>query len=388
MQRFFIVIYAFWRHLRNHFVKKRNVEKSMAIVFPGIFGDAVVILSSLQGYIDLYVKNGWKVTILVRPSIKKFWDEIADFPNEINIELVDYKQLLNSFSYYKSIVNKLDNTVELLVTPGTGPSAELLSMALNIKRKVGLLAAFKLKRPLILRLIKKRAYTEVVVPTPDLMMIQRYRLLLQYLGLKDYKGKLPRIRKQKRVVDGNYCVICPGSSVSMKRWPTERFAIIADYIIEKYNWNVHVCGGADEEQDCNNMITVSKYPNRIFNHVGKTSFKEWSAIVEYAQIVIGNDSATQHLAVAHGVKSMCIAGVFNKDKFFPYKVDELDAGDRLPESVYVDMPCKHCVPQGLNYGYKNRECIKRVQKGLCALCIEKVNVDMVKNKIELLLKEE
>jgi ADP-heptose:LPS heptosyltransferase len=59
-------------------------------------------------------------------------------------------------------------------------------------------------------------------------------------------------------------------------------------------------------------------------------------------MVIGNDSATLHIAAAHRVKAICIAGIYDKFHFFPYLVDELDEGDRLPETVYVDMPCAYC----------------------------------------------
>lgn len=35
---------------------------------------------------------------------------------------------------------------------------------------------------------------------------------------------------------------------------------------------MHVCGGADEEPDCQRMMAASKYPERIVSHVGKASF--------------------------------------------------------------------------------------------------------------------
>lgn len=386
MQRILIMISALWRNFINHFSKKAIDEKKLAIVFNGIFGDAIILMSAIQGYIDLYVAKGWDVLLLCRPSIKSFWDEVVDFPTGIRVETIDYKKFMNSFSYYRSIVLKYDNSFNLLLVPGSSTSSELFTASVNAKRKVGLLSSFKMEKPLYMALLKKIAYDETVIPQKELMMIQRHRLFLQYLGMNEFKGRLPKIRHQSKIIQGNYCVICPGSSARAKRWSPKRFAQIADYIIEKYDWDVHVCGGIDENDDFLAMNQYSENSDRIISHIGKTSFSEWSAIVEFAQIVLGNDSATMHLAAAHRVPSVCIAGVYNKYKFFPYCVDELDEGDIIPGTVLEDMPCAHCVPQGHYYGYKNTECQKMVLSNNSALCVDRVSVESVKSKIDNILK--
>lgn len=377
MQRILIALYALWKYQLNRFSKKNRKEESVTIVFNGIFGDAIILLSALHGYIELYSRKGRKVRLICRPVIKKFWDEIADLPKEVEIEEVDFKKFVESFSYYKNVVDKYSSNIDLLVAPGSSLSVDLFSTSVNAYKKVGLLATYKIRKPFYMALFKRLAYTDPVIPPKGTMMIQRQRYLLQHLGLLDFKGKLPTIKRQDRIITGDYCVICPGSSAKEKRWPTERFAEIADYIIEKYDWEIHVCGGADEIEDCNKMISLSKYPKRFVNHSGKTSFKEWSSIVEYAKIVIGNDSATMHFAAAHRVKAVCIAGVYNKFKFFPYCVDELGNNDFLPECANVDMPCEHCVPQGYHYGFNNPECKSMVENGHCALCVEMVTIEDV-----------
>ena len=121
-------------------------------------------------------------------------------------------------------------------------------------------------------------------------------------------------------------------------------------------------------------------------HVGKTSFAEWSSIIEYAHLVVGNDSATLHIAAGHRVKAICIAGIYDKYQFFPYKVDELDDGDRLPETVSVDMPCAYCRTKGYHAGYGNTVCQRSLKVGKCALCINAIDVEMVKKKIVVLTK--
>lgn len=99
-------------------------------------------------------------------------------------------------------------------------------------------------------------------------------------------------------------------------------------------------------------------------------------------MVIDNDSATLHIAAAHRVKAICIAGIYDKFQFFPYLVDELDEGDRLPETVYVDMPCAYCRTKGYFAGYGNEACKKEIEQKKCALCIDAISVEMLKDIIE------
>ena len=99
-------------------------------------------------------------------------------------------------------------------------------------------------------------------------------------------------------------------------------------------------------------------------------------------MVIDNDSATLHIAAAHRVKAICIAGIYDKFQFFPYLVDELDEGDRLPETVYVDMPCAYCRTKGYFAGYGNTTCYHSVKAGKCTLCIDAITISDVIERIE------
>lgn len=383
MQRFLIAIYAIWRNLINRISPRCGQEGQVLILFQQVFGDAVVLTSALQGYVDLFVKkHGYRVTLLCKPAIAYFLDEVASIPQEINVETVDFKRSFDDFSYFKEISRKYRYYANLVIVPGSSLSAELLSTTLMAKRRVGLVNVVRRKWPPQLVIFDRLAYTEVVVPDFGTMMIQRHRMLLNHLGLNVFKGKLPKLKPQSRIIRGNYCLICPGASSPVKRWPVERFAKIADYLVERYNTDIYLCGGTGEEQAANGLISLSAYPERITNRVGKSLFWEWSSMVQYAKLVVGNDSATLHMAAAHRVPSVCIAGVYDKFQFFPYLVDELDEKDRLPETVYVDMPCAYCRAKGYFAGYGNEECKKAIKLGHCALCIDSISIDSVKEKID------
>lgn len=387
MQRLLIALYAIWRNLAGRFSSPRKKKaEQLLILFQQVFGDAVVLTSALQGYVELFVRQrGMKVTLLCKPAIAKFLSEVASVPEDIKIETMDFKRSFDDFRYFREMSRKYRRYGDIVIVPGSSLSAELLSTTLIAQRRIGMTNVYRRKWPPQMVIFDRLAYTEPIVPEFGTMMIQRHRIMLNYLGLDEYKGKLPKLKKQVRIADGDYCVICPGASVPVKRWPAERFAEIADYLIETRGWDVHVCGGADEEPDCQRMMAASKYPERIISHVGKTSFAEWSSIIEYAKMAIGNDSATLHIAAAHRVPSVCIAGIYDKYQFFPYLVDELDEGDCLPETVLVDMPCEYCRTKGYFAGYGNPQCKTAIRAGKCALCIDAISVETVKEKIDTLL---
>lgn len=383
MQRVLIAIYAIWRNLLNRIARKKGKQGAILIIFQQVFGDAVVLSSALQGYVDLFVKQkNWKVVMICLPSVKKFFEEVAPVPDGIEVRAVDFKKLVNDFSYFRSIVSLYDYSAELSVVTGSSMSADLLSSALAIKRRVGMVNVFPRKWPLQMALFNRLAFTEEIVPEIGTMMIQRNRKTLQYLGLTNFVGKLPRIKKQERIIEGEYCVICPGASSPVKRWPVERFAEIADWLIGQRGWNIHLCGGADEINTAQQLISKMKYSNHVVNHVGKTTFAEWASIIEYAKLVVGNDSATLHIAAAHRVPAVCITGIYDKYQFFPYLVDELDENDRLPATVIMDMPCEYCRTRGYYAGFGNSECKTAIKSGHCALCISRITTEMVIKAIE------
>lgn len=387
IERARIVIDAF---IRNHFVATCTDCKNVLIVFQQIFGDSVIFQSALMEYAKLFPREkGYTLKLLVRPSVLKFMKANLILPEDIEYEELDFKKFLENYKYYKTIMEKYQNTASILIVPGTSLSAEIFSTANNAARKIGLIRCKDVTHPYLYKLFYKLAYTEKVRPDKNDMMLQRHRLLIHYLGNERYNAKLPvPVKHDKIIDDDSYVVMAPGSSKMEKCWPIRKFAIIADYIVENYGQNIHLCGGIDEIHFERELMAAVKHKEYIISHIGKTNFADWSAIVEYADLVIGNDSATMHLAAAHRRKAICIAGVYDKYQFFPYKVDELDEEDRLPITVLREMPCEYCRTIGYNAGYGNQKCMEKIKINQCALCIEEITTVDVIEQIDKLMKED
>lgn len=387
--RAMIVIDALIRGCMKKTIKDEDAKKTILIVFQQIFGDAVVIQNSLGEYVKIFSpENGYKVKLLVRPAVAKFMLDTMPIPKEIEICEVDFKKFLEDYRYYKKVVKEYQRMANVLIVPGTSLSAEIFSVVNDADRKIGLMRSIDIVKPILFAFFAKIAYTEKLHPNKEEMMLQRHRVLINYLGNRDYKAKLPELLPQKKIVkETHYCVMCPGSSRTEKCWPVERYVQIANYIFHNYGMKIHLCGGKEELLFEKEILLKVTEPGSIVSHIGATDFSDWSAVVQHADLVIGNDSATMHLAVAARRKAVCIAGVYDKYQFFPYKVDCMEEGDRLPITLIKNMPCEWCRTIGYNAGFGNEKCKKQINEGKCVCCIDAITVKEVIEKINILLKE-
>ena len=386
IDRIKIAIYAIYKGIIK--AKSKN-SKDVLIIFQQVFGDSVVVSSSLQEYVKLFpASEGYHIKMIVRPAVFEFMRSNFPIPKEIQYIKVDFTKLVNNYDYFRKIESQFCSNCYISIVPGTSLSAELLSDVTSAAKRIGLVTGVQRTWPPHMWLFQKLAYTDVVIPDKNEMMLQRHRRLLNFLGDKDFRAKLPTAINQEKIInEQQYFVMCPGSSKMEKCWPIDRFAEVADYLIDTYGVNVHVCGGADEKHFEEELMALVKHKTKVVSHIGSTTFAEWSSIVQYADLVIGNDSATMHLAAAHRRKSICISGVYDKYQFFPYKVDILDEGDRLPVTVLKDMSCEYCRTIGYDAGYKNPECTKKIKNNQCALCIDAITVDEVIENIDKLMRE-
>ncbi len=365
----------------HHITKPKRV----LVIMQQLFGDAIVISDSLKEYPKIF--KDYEVVFLARPAVVKFLKAVMPSADNLHFETVDFTRFIEDFGYYREISRKYRGSAEIVIVPVSTPSAEIFSCANDAPRKVASVRPTDIKGSILMSALSRFSYTEKVRPNKAEMTLQRHRQLINYLGGQNFKARLPKLKSEPRVIhEEHYCVVCAGASKPERWWPPSRFAQVIDFVIDHYNMNVHLCGGADEAEIGSAVEGLTNHQDRVINHIGKTSFSEWSSIIQHANIVIATDSATAHLAAAHRVKTVCIIGVY-EFVIFPYRVDVLDHGDRLPLCVYKPMPCSYCRDKGYFAGSLNSECKRRIDANKCALCIDAVTVEDVEDAIKTIMKE-
>ena len=97
----------------------------------------------------------------------------------------------------------------------------------------------------------------------------------------------------------------PGTVLTRKRWPAERYAGLAGRLVQA-GWQVALVGTPAERQLNEQVDTIAG--GATIELLGDLSFDEVGALLSRAALFIGNDSGTAHLATAVGCKTLVLFG--------------------------------------------------------------------------------
>jgi len=161
--------------------------------------------------------------------------------------------------------------------------------------------------------------------------------------------------------------IHPGSGIQQagfKRWPKERFAQLADQLINNFNASVIICGGSEE-------ISLAHDINELMNSnpiiaTDKTSLSEAAALIEKCSLFISNDSGLLHVACAVNTPAIGIYGPTNYKRTGPYSNSAL--------VIRKELDCSPC------YNWGKISC-PRLD------CFELITVGEILEAVENLLKK-
>ncbi|HET6862459.1 MAG TPA: lipopolysaccharide heptosyltransferase II [Pyrinomonadaceae bacterium] len=103
--------------------------------------------------------------------------------------------------------------------------------------------------------------------------------------------------------------LCPGSINSRaKRWPAERFAALADRLIEDDRTVLLI--GSPAEQEVSTLV-VSTMKHKPIVLTGKTSLDQITSILSLADLLVTNDTGPAHIAAALNTPAITIFGPTN-----------------------------------------------------------------------------
>jgi len=136
--------------------------------------------------------------------------------------------------------------------------------------------------------------------------------------------------------------LCPGgggeSGVAEfhRRWPGERYALLANELIERYGGGV-VLLGEESERELNFLIR-NDIDHPVLDLTGRLDIDGMGAIMQLCDAVIANDTGPMHLATAVGTPTVGIFGPTAARLAGPY--------GRKHRSVQSHIFCGPCVPRG------------------------------------------
>ena len=158
--------------------------------------------------------------------------------------------------------------------------------------------------------------------------------------------------------------IAPGSVWATKRWLPESFAQVGDLLMKKEQVKVVLIGSGD---DCRLAEEISSMmSSKPINACGRLNLLESAALISKAKLVISNDSAPTHIAVAMRTPVITIFGsTVPEFGFYPF-----GEGNAIIQKQLYCRPCgihglKRC-PEG------HFRCMKEISAEEVLLAAEKI----------------
>ena len=133
-------------------------------------------------------------------------------------------------------------------------------------------------------------------------------------------------------------VIAPGGRLPIKRWPMERFASVAKLLHQNEGMKIIVVGApSDLDGSASFRATLG---DQFINLIGKTRLSQLVTVIDRADLLIANDSAPIHLAVARQTSVLAILGPTNRNATGPYPFGK----ERVLDHSLPCSPCgkRHC----------------------------------------------
>jgi len=137
----------------------------------------------------------------------------------------------------------------------------------------------------------------------------------------------------------------PGSGgfSTARRWAPERFAQLADTLFQDVGGQLLLVGGPEEAQLHQDIMGMMQSEMPVRSFAGKGSIKVTTAVLELADLFIGNDAGLMHLAVAVNTPTVAIFGLSNHKAWGPYTGTH---DNKRAAVVRLDLPCIPCFYSG------------------------------------------
>jgi heptosyltransferase II len=158
------------------------------------------------------------------------------------------------------------------------------------------------------------------------------------------------LRRQGIRSDLPLVLLCPGSINSRaKRWPAERYAMLADLFSES-GAQVALIGSVAETDVSQRVLTHARQQPVVLT--GKTSVGEVTAMISIADILVTNDTGPAHIGSAVGAPTLVIFGPTNPSTTRPF----------APTSEIVRVP-PQCAPCMLRDCPIDHRCLTAIEPG-------------------------
>ncbi|WP_395374837.1 glycosyltransferase family 9 protein [Marinicella sp. W31] len=141
---------------------------------------------------------------------------------------------------------------------------------------------------------------------------------------------------QSHVLQQPAVIISHSSSHALRNWLPDRYAAVADYLVEKFNAQVFLCGGPAPREKRLGAEIASLCQQSVIDLTGQDTLKQLMAMMQAVDLVISPDSGPLHMAGAAGTPVIGLHGGSNYRRSGSYQFPQLvvDVYPQACEEIY------------------------------------------------------
>jgi heptosyltransferase-2 len=318
----------------------------IVVVAPNWLGDAVMALPAIADIRRHFADA--ELTIAARPPVAPLFSMVQGIDQTVTLFGGGGLRAVVEWRDSADALRKGSFDVAILL-PNSFASALIASKA-GIPERWGF--ATDWRGSLLTKAVPKRSIAKA---TTDRHQYEYYQGLTAALGLQAgpaYAAVWPNTDRTRELMidigldpDEPFVVFAPGAAYGRaKQWLPERFAELAELIINERGWSVLMIGSNADRGACAEIASrigdTGTRMNRLIDLSGKTDLPSLAALLTRAHAVVSNDSGAMHLAGAVGVKVVALFGATNEKRTAP-----LRASETAPAPVIVSHPvfCRPCM---------------------------------------------
>lgn len=283
--------------------------KRILVIQTAFIGDVILTLPLVQVLKDFVADAEIDIVVVPRSA-----EVCLNHPAISRVVLFDKAGSASGVGGLIRMARNLRNTgYDMAVVPHRSLRSTLLAVLAGIPLRVG-----------FNRSAGRFLFTSVVRYDSEIHEIDRNLSLLSAFGIETPGKILPRVYpgpaerdaadnllkssglKSSGMYSGSLIGIAPGTVWNTKRWLRERFASLAALLVADGH-SVLLIGGKDDIKLCDEIASMVG-SDRVINAAGKCSLLGSAELLTRCRLLISNDSAPMHLAVAVGTPVVAIFG--------------------------------------------------------------------------------
>lgn len=309
------------------------------VIQTAFIGDAILTLPLIQALKLNYPKSS--IDVIVVPRTAEIFTKHPAISKIIQYDKRGNDRGLKGLWQLRNRLNT--QNYDLVIVPHRSLRSALLAWLLRPKISIG-----------FDRSAGRWLFKQIVRYNPSAHEIERNLSLLGPLKLSTVANVLPRLYPSNQdinIIDSilieyglnqytNILALAPGTIWNTKRWPADRFAAVCEQIASE-NIAIVLIGGKEDDVLCKEIVRIAQAKN-VFTVAGKLSLLQSAELIRRCKVLISNDSAPMHIAVAIGTPVIAIFGA---------TIPQYGFAPRGPHDIVVEtngLKCRPCSIHGGN----------------------------------------